>query len=682
VPTYSAVRCAGVYPGIDAVYYGRGTELEYDFVVAAGADPGAIRLAFENGRKARLDDRGDLLLECGGAEVRHCRPVVYQEQAGQRTPVSASYELQRDAGESAPQVAFRVGAYDRSRPLIIDPVLIYSTYFGGGGVELSRGAGIALGEGGTAYVVGDTDSNALPGAGFVGAGGLRDAFVTKLNATGTAVLFTTYLGGSDSDVAHGVAVDSQGNLYVAGETFSRDFPVAKAIQPNYGGIAFSDAFLTKLDPTGATLLFSTYLGGSTGSDAAEAVALDASGNPWIAGATNSTNFPVSTPLQPTPGGGYDAFVAGVSASGNRILASTYLGGNGDDRARGIAIGAGDSVSVCGGTASSNFPLQHPVQATRGFSQDAFVAQLAAGGTSLIFSTYLGGDGTDVATGIAAAGDSVAVTGFTGSLNFPVSHAYQPRPGGRGDAFVARLAPPSGELTYSTYLGGSGTENQAFAEVGAIALDAEGSALITGLTASRNFPLAGASQKKPGGRADAFVARLSAEGGSLLYSTYLGGKGDDAGEAIAVDLAGNAYVTGQTNSKNLPLRNPAQRTTAGGGDAFIAKVGNVSADTTPVLVLSDKEIDFGTVNARGGFFKLRLTNGGRGKLLCLVTDPESPFKVLVGGGQFTVGRGKSRTLYLQFKPTSPGDYQSTLVIDTNDPYFPTAEIHLHGATSEP
>lgn len=676
LPTYAAVRCSGVYPGIDAVYYGHGTELEYDFDVAAGTDPAVIRLKFENTSGARVDARGDLVLECEGAEVRHCRPVAYQEVDGRRVSVEAEYALHETGPKREPEVSFHLGLYDRTRRLVIDPVLIYSTYFGGGGIELSRGAGIALGYDGSAYVVGDTDSELLPEAAFIGGGGFRDAFVTKLNPTGTAVLFTTYLGGSDSDVAHGVAIDDDGNLFVAGETFSRDFPVANALQPTRVNTTFSDAFVTKLDPTGGTVLFSTYLGGSTGSDVATAIALDASGNPWTVGATNATNFPVSSALQATPGGGYDAFVTGISANGDRLLASTYLGGAGDDRARGIAFGSEDRLFLCGSTASTNFPVLNAAQPTKGFAQDAFVTELTTGGTSLAFSTYLGADGTDVATGIAVNASGAVVTGYTGSINFPASHAYQPRPGGRGDAFVARFA-DSGQVIYATYLGGSGTENQATSEVGAIAVDAEGSALVTGLTASRNFPLYGASQKKPGGSTDAFIARLSPDGGSLVYGTYLGGKGDDAGEAIAVDRAGNAYVTGQTFSTNFPLRNPAQRSAAGGGDAFIAKVGNASADSTPILVLSDKNIDFGTVDARGGFFKLRVSNGGRGKLLCLVTDPESPFKLLVGGGQFSLKPKKSRTLYLQFKPTEPGDYRSTLVIDTNDPYFPTAEIQLHG-----
>jgi len=682
VPTYSAVRCSSVYPGIDAVYYGRGTELEYDFVAAPGANPSAIRLQFEHAGMPRLEANGDLSIDCGGAVIRHCRPVAYQEAAGERQVITASYELHQSSLDDGVQIGFRVGEYDQSRPLVIDPVLIYSTYFGGAGVELSRGAGIALDPGGNAYITGDTDSPNLPGSGSSRSGGFRDTFVTKLNAAGTSVVYTTYLGGSDSDVARGIAVDEQGNAYVVGETFSRDFPTVNALQPVYGGVPFSDAFAVKLDPSGGTLLYSTYLGGANGNDTAAAVALDESGTAWITGATNAANFPVRSPVQPYAGG-YDAFVTGLRSSGNRTLASTFLGGSGDDWARGIAIGPGGAITFCGSTDSADFPRLKAVQTAKGFSHDAFVARLSAGGTALDFSTYLGGDGPDVATGAAAdPSGAVAVTGYTGSLNFPTWHPYQVRPGGRGDAFVTRFSASGEQLIYSTYLGGNGIENLAVSEQGAIALDDEGSAFVTGLTTSKAFPVLGALQKTLGGQADAFVARLSPDGGSLLYSTYLGGKGAEGGFALALDGLGNAFITGQTTSVNLPVRNPAQRAAAGAGDAFIAKLGNVSADTTPVLVLSSRTLDFGPVTARGGgFLKLRMTNGGKGKLLYSVSEADAPFKLLVGSGPGSLKAHKSKTLYVQFRPTTPGEYRSSIVIETNDPYFPTAQIELHGVLAE-
>jgi hypothetical protein len=683
VPTYAAVRCSEVYPGIDAVYYGRGKELEYDFVAAPGSDPAAIRLQFEQAEPPRLQPNGDLLIGCGDMEVRHCRPVVYQETAGERSVITAAYELHQTSPNGAVEVGFRLGEYDRSRPLVIDPVLIYSTYFGGSGSELARGAGIAVDPAGYAYVVGDTDSLSLPGANNDAGGGFRDAFITKLNPTGASVVYTTYLGGSDSDVARGVTVDAEGNAYVVGETYSRNFPVVNAAQPVRGNLIYSDGFALKLDPTGETLVYSTYLGGSAGNNSAAAVAVDGNGAAWISGTTNAPNFPVLSPVQSASGGGYDAFVLGLSATGSQFLASTYLGGAGEDRGWGVAVAPSGDVTVCGSTESPNFPLLQAAQAVKGLARDAFVTRLTAGGTALDFSTYLGGDGPDVATSAAAApSGSVAVTGYTGSLDFPTLNPYQPRPGGLGDAFVTRFAPAGGGVIYSTYLGGSGVENFSGTERGAIALDADGTAYVAGLTSSKNFPVLGALQKRFGGQSDAFVARLSADGASLLYSTYLGGKGADGAAAIAVDGLGNAFVTGQTASKDLPLRNPAQRTLAGGGDGFIAKLGNVSAETAPVLVLSSKVLDFGTIQARGGgFLKLRLANGGRGKLLYSISGPEAPFALLAGGGQGSLKPGKSKTLYFRFKPLTPGVYQSTVVIETNDPYFPTAEIAVRGVLPE-
>lgn len=682
VPTFSAVRCAEVYPGIDAVYYGQGTELEYDFVAAPGADPAAIRLQFEQAGEPRLQANGDLLIDCGAAEVRHCRPVVYQETGGKRSLVAAAYELHPSASGAATEIGFRLGEYDRSRPLVIDPVLIYSTYFGGTGVELSRGAGIAVDTAGNAYVTGDTDSPALPDAGSGPNGGFRDAFVTKLNPAGTSVLYTTYLGGSDSDVARGIAVDVDGNAYVVGETFSRNFPVLNAVQPARNSVLYSDAFVVKLDPTGANLLYGTYLGGAAGNTTAAAIALGEGGAAWISGATSAPDFPRASAVQPALGGSYDAFVTGLSASGDQLIASTFFGGTGDDRGRGVAVGPDGAVALCGSTDSPNFPLLQAAQTSKSFAVDGFVARFTAGAAALDFSTYLGGDGPDVATSVAAdPTGAVAVTGYTGSLDFPTSNAYQPRPGGLGDAFVTRFAPTGGQVVYSTYLGGSGTENYVTAEQGAISLDEDGTAYVTGLTSSKNFPLLGALQKRFGGVSDAFVARLSADGATLLYSTYLGGKAAEGGRAIAVSR-GNAYVTGQTVSKNFPLRNPAQRSASANGEAFIAKLGNVAADVTPILVISDRSLDFGTVQARGGgFVKLRLANGGRGKLLYAISGPEAPFVLLAGGGQGTLKPGKSKTLYLRFKPILPGTYQGTLTIETNDPYFPTAQIDLRGILPE-
>ncbi|MGV3720514.1 MAG: SBBP repeat-containing protein, partial [Actinomycetota bacterium] len=650
------------------------------------ADPSAIRLELEGVADARIDPAGDLVLaDAAGAEVRHRRPVVYQEVEGARRSVEADFRLERGANAGEPyRVAFHVAEYDRSRALVIDPVVVYSTYFGGSGAELARGAGIALDAYGNAYLAGDTESVNLPGAEVGFSGGRRDAFVTKLNAPGTAVLFTTYLGGSDGDVARGIAVDGAGHAYVVGETFSANFPTANAYQATLRGFPGSDAFLAKLDPTGASLVYSTYLGGTTGSDSGAAVALDNAGNAWVAGSTSAPDFPRVAALQPGLGGGADAFVASFSPTGGALLFSTHLGGGGTDRAAGIAAGPGGVVAVAGGTESANFPTAGAVQAAKGFGRDGFVTLLAPRAESILYSTFLGGNGVDAATGVAMdPSGSAAVTGFTGSGDFPTVNPRQAHYGGRSDAFVTRFAPGGESLIYSTYLGGSGTENNGAVETGGIAVDAEGSAFVTGFTSSRNFLTVGASQKRSGGRSDAFVARLSPDGGELLYSTYLGGKRDDLGLGIAIDLSGNAYVAGQTASTNFPLRYAAQRARSGASDAFIAKLGSVDASTTPLLVLGSPVVEFGTI--RTGAFGLRpvkITNGGRARLICSLGAPEAPFSFLSGGGEFSLTPRKSKQIFLQFKPTEPGEYTAFLELLTNDPYRPSTLLRLHGVLPAP
>lgn len=681
VATYAAVECEEVYPGVDLVYYGNGSELEYDFQVAPGVDPARIRLEFSGARSAEVTAAGDLVLrDVDGQELIHRRPVAYQEQDGRRRAVPASYVLEPAPSGKAPyRVAFALGDYDETRPLVIDPVVIYSTYFGGRGLEMSQAAGIAVDGEGSVYITGDTSAADLRGAGNRYGGGFRDAFVTKLNPAGTAVVYTVYLGGSDADVGRGIAVDAEGHAYVVGETYSATFPVVNAYQPTLRGFPGSDAFLAKLDPTGSSLVFSTYLGGSVGSDHAAAVALDPDGNVWVAGGTSAPDFPRVNALQNTLGGGADAFVASFTPDGSQLLFSTFLGGSGADRAAALAAGANGAIAVAGSTESSNFPLLNAVQARREALRDAFVARLAPGGGSLEFSTYLGGRGHDGATGVAIdPSGAVAVTGFTGSSDFPTVNARQPHYSGRSDAFVARFTPAGNALVYSTYLGGSGTENNAEVEGGGIAVDAEGSAFVVGFTSSRNLPVVGASQRKLGGKYDAFVARLSPDGGELMYSTYLGGKGNDLGLAIAIDPEGNAYVTGSTASKNFPTRYPAQGKRLGRSDAFVTKLGAEDAAITPLLLVKPLVLDFGTIRAGGtGIRQLRISNAGRGRLECALSPAEFPFKLAVGSEAIAVRRKKSKTLIFQFTPPEPGEYSATLELLSNDPYRQSTTIQLRG-----
>src|SRR5712691_3292520 len=459
VPTYAKVRYADVYQGIDLIYYGTHRQLEYDVIVRPGADPNRIVLDFQGADNVEVDAQGDLVLHTAAGAIRQRKPVIYQEVGGVRTEIAGGYVL-----TGARQVGFQVAAYDRRRPLVIDPVLVYSTYLGGS--DGDQADAIAVDAAGNAYVTGFTDSTnfpTTPGAFQTTFGGGADAFVTKLNPAGNGLVYSTYLGGSFTDRGLGIAVDAAGNAYVTGFTDSTNFPTTPgAFQTTFGG-GFSDAFVTKLNPTGTGLVYSTYLGGST-TDLGRGIAVDAAGNAYVTGATDSTNFPTTSgAFQTTFGGGFDAFVTKLNPGGTGLVYSTYVGGSSSDVAIGIAVDGSGSVYVTGTTFSTNFPTTTAAfQTTRVGFNDGFVTKLNPTGTGLVYSTLLGGSNdtgsADQPSGIAVDGSGNAyVTGSTGSTDFPTTPgAFQTASGGGGgDAFVTKLNPTGAALVYSTYLGGSG-----------------------------------------------------------------------------------------------------------------------------------------------------------------------------------------------------------------------------------
>jgi hypothetical protein len=581
ISTYAKVKYQDVYPGVDLVYYGNHGQLEYDFVVAPSADPGLVTLAFEGTRDLRIDARGDLVLHVeGGGELRQQKPVVYQERAGVREKVAGRYVM-----KGTRRVGVQVAPYDRSRPLVIDPVLVYSTYLGGSAGE--SGNGIAVDGAGSAYVTGFTTSPDFPttaGAVQTTAGG-TEAFVTKLDATGSRLVYSTYLGGSADDQAFDVAVDGAGNTYVTGFTTSTDFPTtAGGFQPSHAVAHEFDAFVAKLDATGSRLVYSTYLGGS-GSDLGLDIAVDGAGSAYVTGNTaESTDFPTTAgAFQTTPGvdvggfPGFDAFVTKLDATGSGLVYSTYLGGSGSEQGLAIAVDGAGSAYVTGDTRSTDFPTSAgAVQTTFAGISDAYVTKLDATGSRLVYSTYLGGTGSEQAVAIALdSGGSAYLTGGTDSSNFPTTAgAFQTTPVGDpfpvSAAFVTKLDPTGSGLVYSTYLGGSANEAGA-----GIAVDGAGSVHVTGFTDSTDFPTtADAIQMVLGGGfTDAFVTKLDATGSGLVYSTYLGGDAPDQGSDIAVDGAGSAYVAGATGSTDFPTTAEAFQTTLAGGDAFVAKIGS-------------------------------------------------------------------------------------------------------------
>jgi hypothetical protein len=480
------------------------------------------------------------------------------------------------------RLRFRLPEYDGSRPLVIDPTLDYSTYLGGSGRD--QGFGIAVDSTGNAYVTGETTSANFPITpgtvqSFFSGGFFPDAFVAKLNAAGSALVYSTYLGGNGRDQGFGIAVDTEGNAYVAGATFSTNFPTTPgALKRLLGGI--EDAFVAKLNPTGSALVYSTYVGGSS-TDFALGIALDAAGNAYVTGGTHSADFPISPGAFQTslPGGVDDVFVTKMNPTGSAIVYSTYVGGAGSDEGFGISVDASGSAYVAGETTSSNFPTSPgAAQAAYHGGQDGFVIKLDTGGIHLAYGTYLGGTAFDQAKGIAVdPGGNSYVTGDTTSANFPTTPGVlQPLSGGSDDAFVTKLNASGSAFVYSTYLGGTGFD---FGE--SIAVDSTGNAYVTGGTKSGNFPkTSDAAQATLAGSDDVFISKLNATGSALIYSTYLGGTGLDDGFSLAIDSTGATYVTGVTASANFPTSSGApQRVLGGGMDAFVVKIPGSAAPPT-------------------------------------------------------------------------------------------------------
>ena len=663
VPTFGKVKYEGVYPGIDLVYYGNQRELEYDFVINPGADPHGVRFDVRGAKSVSRDKDGDLVLHMGDGELRWHKPFAYQENDGKRREIEVQYVIKHGQ-----QVGFEVASYDSKRPLTIDPRLGYSTYLGGSNTD--QGVGIAVDSSGNAYIIGDTNSTDFPTVNPLQAsnGGFFNAFVAKLNPAGSALVYSTYLGGSGQDAGLGIAVDTSGNAYITGSTNSTDFPTVNPLQrANAGGDG--DAFVAKLNPTGSALVYSTYLGGG-GQDAGLGIAVDTSGNAYMTGSTSSTDFPTVHPLQPAIGGTANAFVAKLNPAGSALVYSTYLGGSSSDGGQGIAVDTSGNAYVTGTAVSTDFPTVNPLQpASGGGGADAFVAKLNPAGSALVYSTYLGGSSIDKGTAIAVdASGNAYVTGSTFSTDFPTVSPLQPAAGGDGDAYVSKLNPTGSALVYSTYLGGS-EGDQGFG----IAVDAPGNAYVTGSTTSSDFPIV---DQLPtyGGNADAFVAKLNPTGSALVYSTYLGGSGDDQGVGIAVDTSGNAYVTGNTNSPNFPTMNPLQPAYGGGdGDAFVVQIQSPPILSPPSLTFGPQLV--GTTSAAQ---IVQLNASGSLSITSIVTSAE--FAQTNNCGSSLPGDGSCQ-ISVTFKPSASGLQHGTLTITDSGGGSPQT-VALSGTGTQP
>ncbi len=581
IPTYGAVTYEDVYKNIDIKFYGNNKNIEHDVIVRSGGNPSLVKFAYDGVKGLKVNASGDLEVSLERGKFIEQKPIIYQEIKGERVAVEGAYKILKGE-DGAFEYGFTVASYDKTKDLVIDPVLVYSTYLGGSGVD--EGSGIAVDSSGAAYVTGFTTSSDFPLMNPIqGAlNGVGDVFITKLNPTGTAIIYSTYLGRSGNEWVAGIAVNSLGAAYVTGWTDSSDFPLMNPIQGALGGgVYLFDAFITKINPTGTTIIYSTYLGGG-GNEYCHGIAVDSSGAAYVTGETGSSDFPLMNPIQGTLLGYNDAFITKLSPTGTAILYSTYLGGSGDDVGYGIAVDSSGTAYVTGRTHSIDFPLMNPIQgAFGGGFTDAFVTRVNPVGSLLLYSTYLGGLDIDEAFGIAVDNAGTAyVTGRTDSIDFPLMNPIQGALSGFKGAFIAKLNLTGTAILYSTYLGGS-----SYDEGFGIAVDSSGAAYVAGNTTSWDFPLMNPIQGALGGGYDAFITQLNPTGTVILYSTYLGGNRFDWGNGIAVDSSGAAYVTGYTDSINFPLMNPIQGTYGGANDAFITKISGAPAPPPAVVTLA-------------------------------------------------------------------------------------------------
>ena len=692
VPNYAQVRYQGVYPGIDLVYYGNQGQLEYDFVVAPGADPRAITLdvgaglapptiaAVSDRRPAvgtpphhpsaqpaaplRLAANGDLVLRLNGGEIRFHKPVVYQDvdtdmlralaplthryavpplpASGERAGVRGLAPLRhyldgRYVLMAGNQVSFQVGAFDKAEPLIIDPVLTYSSYLGGSNID--EGDGIAVDGMGNAYLTGLTSSpnfpivNQIPGAcnGTCGETGSSSvAFVTKVDAAGNALVYSSFIGGSGGNGGSGIAVDGSGSVYLTGGTGSADFPIVNQIPGACNGTCGNgntgDAFVTKINPAGSALVYSSYVGGSSHDDGT-AIGVDDSGNAYVTGYTNSTDFPrvnqIPGACKGTCGSGsnYVAFVTKINAAGSALVYSSYLGGSTFDQGIGIAVDASGNAYLTGNTQSPDFPVVNQISGAcngycgDGYYPDAFVTKINAAGSALVYSSLIGGTGSN---------------------------------GGKG-----------------------------------IVVDGSGNAYVTGDTDSPDFPIvnwiSGACQGMcGGGNGDAFVTEINVAGDALVHSGYLGGSGPDVGFGIAVDGSGDVYVTGQTGSTDFPRLNQIPGAcngtcgTAYNTDAFVTKIS-----PSPFVNLSPASLVFGPQGVQAPNFPQTVTLTSTGELPLLITNIDITG---TNGGDFTqtndcpispntLAPGDYCTITVVFAPTGPGTLNADVTLTDNAPNSP-------------
>jgi len=580
VPNYSKIRVNNIYDGIDLVYYGGKNIIKYDFLVKPGANPDDVLLKYDFGdflgnELLKINSNNELEIKTPLGNLLEGKPYSYQIINGNNIEIDVQYEI---VNLSENIYKFSIGKYNRAHPLVIDPVLCYSSLLSGEKVD--EGHSIAVDFAGNTYITGFTksiDFPTTPGAYDTTLNGYKeDVFVTKLNSSGSKLIYSTYIGADGLDKGYGIVVDTECYAYITGVTYSDSFPTTlNAFDASHNGNF--DVFITKLNSEGNALIYSTFLGGSD-SDEGNSITIDASGNVYVTGYTKSDDFSTTTDAYDEDyNENQDVFVSKLDPSKSdslSLLYSTYLGGRGNDEGESITVDASGNVYVTGYTFSIDFPTTTDKE--QNGNQDVFVSKLdpsKSGSLSLLYSTYLGGSGSDVGNSITVdASGNVYVTGYTFSINFPTTTDKEQN--GNEDVFVSKLDPSKSDslsLLYSTYLGGS-TEDIGIG----ITVNTVGCVYIIGYTHSGNFPTTpDAFQKNhKGGKYDVFMSMLDpskSDSLSLLYSTYLGGSKEDRGHDITLDANGGVYITGKTFSNDFPTTSGAfNETHNGGSDIFVSK----------------------------------------------------------------------------------------------------------------
>lgn len=664
VDQYESLRYRGLYDGIDLVFYGQQRQFEYDFVVHPGADPKAIDIEFEGARLA-IGPGGELDLFTASGKLVHHAPVIYQERDGRRIAITGRYRL-----TARNRAAFEIGAYDRSLPLVIDPVMQYSSYIGGkapnGTDDIAYAT--ALDQDGNIYIAGRSASSDFPlqGAMQTANKGSGDAFVIKLDPAGKKVLYSTYIGGRGLEYAYALTVDQFGQAHITGTTGSADFPVNNAFQSKHTGL--NNVFVVKLNAQGNGMVFSTFMGGER-NDVGHGIALDPFGNVFIAGTTNSLQFPTLNAMQAKAGGGGDGMVAKFAPDG-KLLFSTFLGGQSGDEIFALAVDGSGNAYVTGTSSSANLATSNAAQ-PRLSARDAFVAKLISNGSALAYFTYLGGNGIDEGHAITVdAGGNAYVAGYTGSRNFPATvGVVQDKMAGNSDAFLTKTNETGTAFVWSTFLGGTGVSPAVDDEViNSIVIDPDGCVYVTGTTVSADFPTNRATQATHGGRRDVFLTKLTAAADKLIFSTFVGGADRDEANGLVISPLRAMFVTGQTFSTNYPVAQALSDSRGANSDGFLTRVCD------PVMFISTGVFAFAWVQG---------TDMPSAQNLIVSACRDLSLAVTVDADWLTATPAAPKdgltAVSMGVKPEAlePGDYTATVTVSNPDVWFgpSTAQVIL-------